>query len=175
MELPEGLEEQEEKARDPFDRKVAVTMAVIAALLALVAVGGHLATTEELLKQQKASDTWAFYQAKNIRRYESGIARDLLSNFPSEAARKKAEQYNADSERYEKDGEGLQETARDFEKESSLEGRRARRFHAGEVFLELAIVFSSLAILTKRGMFWQGGIGGAGVGVLIAATAFLLR
>jgi len=79
MSVEEELQENAEKAKEPFDRKVALTMAIIAAVMALVSVAGQVLTTEELLNQQKASDQWAFYQAKDIRRYESDIARDMMA------------------------------------------------------------------------------------------------
>src|SRR5260370_31815371 len=78
MSVEEELQENAEHGKQPFDRKVALTMAVITAVMAIVSVMGHILTTDELLDQQKASHQWAFYQAKAIRRYESDIPRDLL-------------------------------------------------------------------------------------------------
>jgi len=69
MESEHELEEAAEKAREPFDRVVGATMATVAVVLALVSVLGQMKTTEELLAQQKASDQWAYYQAKNIREH----------------------------------------------------------------------------------------------------------
>ncbi len=77
MSVNEELNEGTEHAKEPFDRKVAVTMAIVAALLAIVTVLGHIFSNEEILAQQKASDQWAFYQAKDIRRYDSEIAVDV--------------------------------------------------------------------------------------------------
>src|ERR1700730_9172136 len=93
MSVNEELSESAEKAKEPFDRNVAVTMAIIAAALAIVSVLGHIFANEELLHQQKASDQWAYYQAKSIRRYESDIARDLFKNLNGEAAAKLSEKY----------------------------------------------------------------------------------
>jgi hypothetical protein len=45
----------------------------------------------------------------------------------------------------------------------------------GEIFLELAIVFSSLAILARRRVFWVTGIGSAIIGVLASATVYLIH
>jgi hypothetical protein len=56
MSVDEELQEHAEHAKDPFDKMVAVTMAIIAAMLAIDGVMSHLFTTEELLLQQKASD-----------------------------------------------------------------------------------------------------------------------
>jgi Domain of unknown function (DUF4337) len=170
MSLDEELSEHAEKAKAPFDKRVAASMAMIAAALALVSVFGQLYASEELLAQQKASDQWAFYQAKSIRRYESAIARDLFANMGGEKSAQTAETYAKNSERYEKEGEEIQKEAREFEAESKLKGRQALRFHLGEIFLEIGIVFATLAILTKRGVMWGISIASASVGAVIAIT-----
>jgi hypothetical protein len=174
MSVNEELQENAEHAHDAFTRKAGAGMAIIAAALAVVAVYGHLTTTEELLTQQKAADQWAFYQAKSLRRYQSEVARDILATVPGEAAAKSAEKYGANFERYEKESEEVMDRAKEFEKESGLAGRKALRLHLGEIFLELAIVFSSLAILSRRSLFWYAGITGAVCGILVSATMFLV-
>lgn len=171
MSSAEEVQEHAEHARQPFDKKVAATMAIIAAALAVVSVLGHLWTTEELVNQQRASDEWAFYQAKSIRRYESEIARDLMSAVKSE----KMADYSANAERYKKESDEIQEKAQEFETESHLKGRQALRFHFGEIFLEIAIVIASLAILTKRPILWRASVAGALIGVAIALTATVTR
>src|SRR5579863_2571660 len=135
MSVNEELSEHAEHAKDPFDRNVAVSMAMIAAALAIVTVLGHIFSNEELLAQQKASDQWAYYQAKSIRRYESDIAKDILKNLTAAPAAA-VEKYAANQERYEKEGEEVQNEARKLEQESGMRGRQALRFHTGEVFLE---------------------------------------
>ena len=52
---------------------VSLTMAVLAVLVAVVTLLGHRAHTEEVVLQATASDQWAYYQAKNIRRHEDEI------------------------------------------------------------------------------------------------------
>jgi len=168
MSTAEELQEHSEHAKEPFDKRVAGTMAIIAAMLAVVSVLGHIQTTEELLQQQKASDQWAYYQAKSIRRYDSEVARDLFASMKNEAM---SEQYAKNAEKYRKDDEEIQKEAQSLESESHVKGRQALRFHFGEVFLEISIVFASLAILTKRGLLWYGAIVLGLAGVCIAATA----
>lgn len=155
-----------------FDKRVALTMAIIAAALAIVSVLGHLATTEELINQQRASDQWSFYQAKNIRRYMADVARDLSINMKSAEL---SEKYAKDSERYTQDGEEIQGKAKEFQAESDHAGHKALRLHFGEVFLEIAIVFASLAILTKRSALWLTSIGSGLLGVAIAATEVFVK
>jgi hypothetical protein len=146
-------------------------MAIIAALLAIVSVLGLHFISEKLLNQQLNSDQWAFYQAKNIRRYSAQVAADLL--IQAKAGPELTGKYAKDIARYDKDMEGIQEKAKEYEKERDIDSRRAERLHIGEVFLEVAIVLSSLAILTKRKVWYAAGTVSAVVGVIVAAIAFV--
>jgi hypothetical protein len=170
VEINDELSEKSGEAREPFDKKVAASMAAIAAALAIVSVMGQLLANEELLAQQKSSDQWAYYQAKSIRRYESEIARDLFKSQSAETS----EKYAAASEKYQKDGEEIQTEAKKLEAESAVKGRQALRLHFGEIFLEIGIVFASLAILTKRTMIWMASLGSSVIGIAIALTALTI-
>src|SRR5271165_2249519 len=169
MSVEEELQEHTKEAREPFDKKVAATMAILAALLALVSVLGHIMTTEELLVQQRASDQWSYYQAKSIRRYESEVARDLFAGMK---LNDQSMQYQKNSEKYRKDDEDIQKEAQGLERESHLRGRQALGFHFGEVFLEFSIVLASLAILTKRKLLWYACMVSGAFGAVVAATVY---
>lgn len=170
MSAEEEVEEHVHHASNPFDKVVAATMAIMAALLAVTSVLGQHFNTEEILMQQQASDQWAFSQAKDIRRYSAQITGDMLAVMKAEPAL--AARYAQDSSRYKKQHDDIQEKARDLEKERDRSSSRANRFHIGEVFLESAIVLSSLSILTKMKPLFFGGIGAALAGIVIAVTAW---
>jgi Domain of unknown function (DUF4337) len=174
MPADEELREHAEHAHDQFSRKAAATMAIIAAFLAVVAVFAQMNVTSELLNQQKATDQWAYYQAKSLRRYQSEVARDTLSGVGGPQAASLADKYSANFERYDKESKDVQDKATEFERASELAGHRALHLHMGEIFLELAIVFSSLAILARRSFFWYTGIASGLAGVLVSATALLV-
>jgi Domain of unknown function (DUF4337) len=163
--------EHAEHATEPFNRKVAGTMAIIAAALAVVGILGEFKTTEELLNQQKASDQWSYYQAKSIRRYESEIARDVLAAVKGE----KSAAYEANIEKYKKEGEEIQDKAKELEHESAVNGQKAVRLHFGGIFLEIGIVFASLGILAKRPSLWGASIVLAVVGASIALTTLTVK
>jgi hypothetical protein len=169
----EEVEEHVHHAKDPFDKLVAGTMAGVAALLALVSVFGQHYNTEKLLNQQKSSDQWAFYQAKNIRHYVAGATVDLLKQAKADPAA--IEKYTKDGEKYDKDMESIKKEAEGLAEESKSDGERAESFHMGEVFLEIGIVMSSLAILTKRKPFFWAGAGSSVVGLILAFKAYLIK
>jgi len=174
MSVDEELQEHAEHAKEPFDKKVAVTMAIIAAMLAIDGVMGHLLTTEELLLQQKASDQWSYYQAKSVRRYTSEVASDLFKGLTSAAAEKSVEAYKKKGEKYDDDMKEITKEAKGLEAESKTKGEQAHCLDYGEVFLELGIVFASMAILTKQHIIWYASMASALVGLGIALSMFLI-
>ena len=175
MSVNEELNEGVEHAKEPFDKMVAISMAIIAALLAIVSVGSQIYTKEELLAQQQASDQWAFYQAKDIRRYDSEIAFDVLKATKSEAADQRLKHYSDNAERYDKDRAEIQNKARELEAERDLHEKRAFRMEFGEIFLEVGIVLASLSILSKMPKVWYLALISAAAGVGIAATMLLVH
>ena len=172
MSAEEEVEEHVHHAREPFDKMVAASMAIIAALLAVVSVLGQHFVTEELLLQAKASDQWSYYQAKDIRRFTAEATRDIVADLkqgaPSQA------KYDSDASKYKSDASGIQEKATEYEKESQAAGKKGGWFHFGEIFLEVAIVVSSLSILTKARLLYVAGVASAAVGIVLAIAAWLL-
>lgn len=177
-ELQEMHEHAEHAAHDPSLIPVTFTMAVLAVVLAATSLLGHRAHTEELLFQSKASDAWAFYQAKNIRLHNYELYLDLLSVTAvkdAEVAEKVKEKYTQQVERYKEDLKEAESEAHALESEVTHESRRGNRFDLGEVFLEASIVIASLTLLTKRRWFWQLGILMGVLGVGVALTGFLIH
>ncbi|HZS55712.1 MAG TPA: DUF4337 domain-containing protein [Bryobacteraceae bacterium] len=172
MSAHEEVEEHVHHAHEPFDKIIAATMAIIAALLAVVSVLGQHFITEELLLQAKASDQWAYYQAKDIRRFTAETTRDTLAELKPDAPSQS--KYDQQAARYKNDAAGIQTKAQEYEQESERSGKKGNRFHFGEIFLEIAIVFSSLAILTRAKLLFIAGSAFAITGLIIAATAWLL-
>ena len=98
------LHEHAEHAREHPDlAPVTLTMAVLAVLVATVSLLGHRTHTEEVILQNKVTDQWAYYQAKNIRRHTDELFADLttiVASKDAEAAAKLHEKYRAEADRY---------------------------------------------------------------------------
>ncbi len=177
-ELHELQEHAEHAKHDPSLAPVTLTMAVLAVLVATVSLLGHRASTEEVIVQNKVTDQWAYYQAKNIRRHSDELFADLITVIASkdaEGAGKLQEKYRAEAERYRDEQKELDAKARELEQEGVLAHSKADRFELGEVFLEIALVITSITMLSGRRLFWYLGLlfGVAGIGV--AASVLLLR
>ena len=174
-EIQELHENAEEAHRDPGLVPVTLSMAVLAVVLAAISLLGHRTHTEELLLQSKATDQWAYFQAKNIRRHTYELFLDLLSVLnpkDPEAAEKIEKKYNREIERYQDEQKDIESEAQQLEKEVATQQHKANRFDLGEVCLEVGIVLTSLTLLTRRKVFWQLGGLAALVGLAIAASGF---
>jgi hypothetical protein len=177
-EVPEGHGGHGEHEEGPLTMPVTVTLSILAVLVAMSTLLGHRAHTEELLLQARASDQWAYFQAKNIRLRETQSVADILGALAPADKEKTAalhEKYLTEVQRYEKEKDQISEQAKDFEKERDLVQRRADRYDAGEVFLEIGLIICSFTLLTKKKGFWFTGIVLGLVGVMTAASGILLH
>src|SRR5215210_5076190 len=81
VDAAEQLQETAEETRagdDRFRRQAGLAIGVLAMLLAIASLGGDNATKETINANIQASDTWAFYQAKNVRQTTTQLAADEL-------------------------------------------------------------------------------------------------
>jgi hypothetical protein len=162
----------------PLVIPVSITISILAVLVAAVTLVGHRAHTEELLLQAKASDQWAYYQAKNIRLRELQSFADLLGVVALDEKDKAAqirEKYAKEIERYGGDKEDISKEAKDLEHERDLYQRRADHFDGGEGVLEFGLIICSLTLLTNKKFFWFSGMLIGVVGVIVALTGFLVH
>lgn len=178
---------------DPFTKHVAMTMTIVAALLAVVTLLSHRAHTETLrlttlagVYKGQASDEWNYYQAKNIRRHAYQTFGELTSFLAKESgsdARRRAAQERWDKQLADyKDelpaqktkAEELDKKSAETEKLSIHIHHQADRFDVGELSVELALILSSIAVLTRRRPYWISGIVFAVIGVAIASTGFFV-
>jgi hypothetical protein len=158
----EELQEAAESGREHSNlAPVSLTMAILAVLVAIAALLGHRAHTEEVLLQDKATDTWNYYQAKNIRAHTADQLDELLKVIPlkdpaaAEALIKKNEAANAKSKTERDD---LYKEAKSLEAEVDMYSHRADRYDLGETLLEVGLVVCSITLLTKKRHFWGAGI-----------------
>ena len=93
----------------------------------------------------------------------------------AEGLAKIREEYLAEAEKYKDDQKEIEREARKLEQEVAVEQRKADRFDLGEVFLEIALVISSITLLSGKRMFWQLGLIMGAIGVVLAVTGFLVQ
>ena len=122
------LHEHAEHAREHPDlAPITLTMAVLAVLVATVSLLGHRTHTEEIILQNKVTDQWAYYQAKNIRRHTDELFADLttvVASKDAEATAKLQEKYRAEADRYKDEQKELDEEARERKTKPNLPAAR---------------------------------------------------
>ena len=199
--MPPGTHEHLEEAEhvqhavhDLFNRNVAMTMAIIAAMLAAVTMLSHRSHTETVRLQAlantrhtQASDIWNYYQTKNIRSHEYGLFLELTGFLVTDPAAKdqqgavekgwteKVLKYESELPVLKAKAEGLEAEGEGYQEGSAAVHHQADRFDLGELGIEMGLVLASLAVLTRRKVFWATGIVAALAGVLVAASAFFVH
>ena len=126
IEIPKP-EEMEEVMGHTFTRRVALTTAIFAVILAFSSLGGNNAMKEMILAQQQASDQWAYYQAKAGREHfyrgqKMRLELDLLEKETLKPEIKQRyetllKQMTAQEERYGKERQDIEKEARKLERE----------------------------------------------------------
>jgi hypothetical protein len=185
----EHAEHAQHAARDPFDKRVTVSIAIVAAVLAAVTMMGHRAHNETLRLQINAgaantetANAWAFYQAKKNRGALYGAFLDFSAMLNlkegTEASPKKAVTYwKNQKKKYDEELPGMEKDARakvaqtkELQKAAEAAHHKGDRLDIGELGLQLGVVLCSLAILTKGRAFWFAGIACSAVGLIVALT-----
>jgi hypothetical protein len=177
-EAQELQENAEHGSQESSMRPVAFTMAVLAVLVAIVTVLGHRTHTAAILNQDRATDQWNYYQAHKIRANDTELASDLLSVVTitdKAGAAKLAKGYADHQAKWVDQLKEEQEKAEGLQTKVEEAEARADRFDLGEALLEIALVISSVTLLTRSRIYWYLGIVFSVAGIVSAASVLLLK
>jgi hypothetical protein len=187
-----GGDEAHTAAADATFRKfTGIYLGIIAMLLAITALGGSNATKTMLNSNIQASDTYGYYQAKNIRQTVYQLTAEQLDSellaMPDmpEVARTKIEdrikRYRERVDRYESDpstGDGKKELlakAKEFEVRRDHAAERDPNFDFAEALFQIAIVLGSVSIVAaSRPLVHLSGILAIGGTLLMINGYFVL-
>ncbi|MBY0381136.1 MAG: DUF4337 domain-containing protein [Xanthobacteraceae bacterium] len=161
------------------NRKIALLIAIIALCLALSETLGKGAQTESISKNVEASNLWAFFQAKSVRRTVVQTAAEQLKvtsglitdDAVKAAATKQLDDWQKTAARYRSEpetGEGteqLAEKAKHAEEERNLAAAKYHHFEIASAAFQIAIVLASATIITGiLALAWiSGGLALAGI------------
>jgi Domain of unknown function (DUF4337) len=184
VELPNVKELEEIKAKT-FTRRIALTTAIFAVLLAITSLGGNNAMKEMLLTQQQASDQWAFYQSKALREhlYKTNglrIEMDLLERGAGmkPEAKKRYEtmlkDMRAEETRYGEEKKKIEEEAKQLEAERDKNRSKDPYFDFAEVLLQISIVLASISILAVSRQIFYFALVSSSLGTILMLNGYLL-
>jgi hypothetical protein len=163
-------------------KRVAVLVSALAAVLALTEVGAKSTQNEYLKNHIAVSDTYAFYQARQLRSLIKESEGRVLARLPSADDPKvqadiKADKEYADRMRDDpKSGDGMKQL---LERAKTLEEEREEAFHHYHIYelsggaLEISIVLASVAVVTNFGILAVIAAGMGGVAGLVSLAVAL--
>jgi hypothetical protein len=153
-----GEAHEERGHEDPWPRRMAVVVSFLAASLAIAEIGAKSAQTAYLTHHIAASDTWNFYQAKNLRANLQKSQAEVLRSLPnadSPAVQDRIKAAVAEEARMRdevENGGGMKQLK---VKAELLEEARDHEFHSYHGYehtsgaLEISIVLASVSVVTR--------------------------
>jgi len=174
-----------EKQKEPWLNYLALTTVILAVCATLSTFKGGAYSTRAVLAQSQASDNWSYYQAKSIKGYLYEMQKEKLELELKEKKHKlpaaiigeyekKMESYTDKIKKYEAEKTKIQEDARAYESVRNNSQKHSQTFGMAVIFLQIAILLSSIAALLKKKAAWLLGLMTGLVGIYYFATGFLL-
>jgi hypothetical protein len=155
------------------NKKIALLIAVIALFLALSETVGKGAQTESISKNVEASNLWAFFQAKSIRRTvvqtvsdQAKLSLGVMGDAAAKAAlQKQIDDWGKTAARYRSEpetGEGSEELskrAKHAEEERDLAQAKYHHYEIASAAFQIGIVLASATIITGMiALAWIAGL-----------------
>ena len=174
-----------EEKKDPWLNWLALTTVILAVCATLSTFKGGGYSTRSVMSQTQASDQWAFFQSKSIKGYIYEMQKDKLelelkaagSKLPAGVAaeyQQKIEDYGKKIAKYDSEKAAIQKDAKKYEEIRNDAQKHGQIFGIAVIYLQIAILLSSIAALIKKKPVWLLGVAIGLAGVVYFANGFLL-
>jgi len=170
-----------EEKKEPWLNYLALTTVIFAVCATLSTLKGGGYGSKAVMSQAQASDQWSYYQAKSIKGYLYELQRDKLELELKTGARgaageyrKKVQFYQDEIDRYKEEKEAIKKKAEALEASRNDAQKHSGGFGLAAMFLQIAILLSSIAALMKQKYFWFLGLAGGAFGLVYFFDGFLL-
>ncbi len=172
-----------EEKKEPWFNYLALTTVILAVCATLATFKGGGYSTRSVMSQTRASDQWSFYQAKSIKGYIYEMQKEKLElelkamsgkSPQAEEYRKKIDDYEKKVAKYEGEKAAIQKEAKTFEAVRDEAQRHGQAFGIAVIFLQIAILLSSIAALLKKKPVWLLGLAVGIVGIFYFVNGFFL-
>jgi hypothetical protein len=163
---------------------IATILIAVAATLSTFKGGGF--STRSLLNQTLASDQWAFYQSKSIKSYIYDMRRENLEIQVSSLEKQKGNEaliskynemisdYTQKVKNYESEKEAINKVATGYENTRDENKKHSGKFGIAVIFLQISILLSSIATLSKKRFVWICGLVLGLIGIFYFVDGFFL-
>lgn len=174
-----------EEKKEAWLNYLALTTVIFAVCATLSTFKGGGFSTKSVISQAQASDEWAYYQAKSIKSYiyqmqTEKLELDLMGLQPTTIQKlsivynDKIKDYKNKIEKYEKEKSETQAKAKQLESVRDEAQTHSKAFGMAVIYLQIAILLSSIAGLLKKKLVWLGGTMTGLVGLVYFADGFLV-
>jgi len=164
---------------------LAFTTVIFAALATLSTFKGGGFSSKAVVFQAQASDQWAYFQAKSIREslyniqkenltLQLGILPETVAADEKEKIAQALKQAENKVEKYEAEKNDIEKAARALEQNRDEAQTHSKPLGLAVIFLQIAIVLSSIGGLLKRKEVWYLGLPIGLAGIILFADGFLL-
>jgi hypothetical protein len=174
-----------EEKKEPWLNYLALTTIIFAVCATLSTLKGGGYGSRAIMSQSQASDQWSYYQAKSIKGYvydlqkekfemdlraqKTGAARSVSAEY-----QKKIDGYAEKIKKYDDEKTEIKKKAEDLEKVRDDAQKHSGAFGLAAMFLQIAILLSSIAALMKKKYFWFLGMASGCAGLLYFFNGFFL-
>ncbi len=174
-----------EEKKETWLSYLAMTTVILAVAATLSTFRGQGYSTKSVLNEIKSSNQWAYFQSKKIRGYMFEMQKELLETDlklkgpktpPEEQAelQKVIDGFSKKIQRWDADREEIELKARTYEKNRDEFMMHAQAFGYAVIFLQMAILLSSIAALMKKKGVWVAGLVVGVAGTVAFVNGFLL-
>ena len=174
-----------EEPKEKWLNYLALTTVILAVCATLSTFKGGSYSTRSVLAQSQAANQWAYYQAKSIKGYLYEIQKEALeleykkdkvkgSKAIASEYEKKIEIYSQKLRKYDGEKAEIKKEAEKWESVRDDAKVHSEIFGKAVIFLQIAILLSSIAALMKKKIVWVIGVGTGAIGLIYFANGFLL-
>jgi len=174
-----------DEKKEPWLNYLALTTVIFAVCATLSTLKGGGFSTRSVISQAQASDQWAYFQAKSIKGYLYDLQREKLElelhalkgSGPRPVVaeyQKKIDAYKEKTGKYEEEKTEIKKKAEALEKQRDEAKTHSGAFGMAAMFLQIAILLSSIAALMKKKLFWVLGVAGGCLGLVYFFNGFFL-
>lgn len=172
-----------EEKKDQWLNYLALTTVILAVCATLSTFKGGGFSTRSVMSQSQASDQWAYYQAKSIKSYLYEMQKEKMElelvSLPTNANaitayKEKIASYKKKVEDYERQKSEIEGKAKELERIRDEAQLHSMAFGMAVIFLQIAILLSSIAGLLKKKEVWYAGMLTGLVGMVYFADGFFV-
>jgi hypothetical protein len=162
-------------AKSGFEKKIAVSIAILAVFLSFIENKGDNAKTDSILLTTEASNQWSYFQSKSVKEHIAQSSINIMTVADkSVAGSRTILKLEENVARYAKEKDEIKAKAESLQNEAEHNGGINDRCDLASLLIQIAIIFSSIAILAEIRWFWFGGILLGAAGCVAGVTAFLM-